>query len=162
MRLIDENFMMGIEDSKDYGGLSRSYIKKIKERFHLGTSKIAKKIGVSYSCLNRIEKGESKSSLVTTLRLLSLSGESKQATEILKRAEELKRAEGDIFYKMNSTKRREAEEYLNDPHTQEVTRFIVDGPKGRTRGEVKNEYGVQGIKILDEFIKMDIVTKSSS
>ena len=85
----------------------------------------------------------------------------KQVSKIIKQTKTHKRVKEKNFYEINPMLREDISKYLKNPYSRKIALFIMDNSKGKTREEIQHEYGVQGLRILDELIKMSIVKKSS-
>ena len=146
----------------------RSCIEKLKKRHpNWSSSQIAYSIGMGRSTFNRLENGLVKNpSPNTVMQLLLALGNNCKLSEVLEMvasqntnlSDTLKRKFSYVLDK--SVVLGSLTEFFTQSDCRPVMLLATTGLEGTDRGEVKNEYGNHGLKVLDELLEAGALAES--
>jgi transcriptional regulator with XRE-family HTH domain len=142
--------------------MARDCISELKERYpNYSSSQIAKEVGISQPTFNRIENGQGIPTFVTISKLLSATGKSHKINDVINLA--YPQLPEDIRFDFSHNEETpimggDFAKYFSVKDYRNII-LLAATRSGTTRHEVKDEYGVFGIKRLEELLAAQILNE---
>ena len=144
--------------------LAHSCIRALKQKYpHWSSSRIARFIGMGRSTFNRLENREGKPGLDSIMRLLSSSGMARKISDIPGMMDNKGMAEGVAQNLSHNSDSAIVDEklagYFSSRGHRMVLLLATANGEGIARESLKDEYGSEGMRMVDELVDRNILTE---